>query len=155
MTALLTVSVSVWADWAPACVQDSLQRMYPQAEGIAWTHDGAYYVADFEHAGFDTRVWLDEGGHWQMKQTDWEVMDRVPADVFNAYALGNFSNWEVQNVTQVLFPHWLEIVVVEVGEPNLPTKYQLFYTPDGELLRERDVTNGGGELDAALFLNAQ
>ena len=43
---MLMVSVSASADWAPADVQAALKKMYPTADGVAWSHDESYYVAD-------------------------------------------------------------------------------------------------------------
>lgn len=149
---LLWVSLSARADWAPAAVQDSLRRMYPQAEDVAWTRDQGYYVAVFPDNGFDTRVWLDEEGRWAMTQTDWEVMDEAPDAVFMAFSSGEFSGWEVQNVTHVCFPRWTPMVAIEVGEPNLDTKYLLLYTDDGRLIRTRNVTDLYNILGASTFL---
>ena len=56
---MLMVSVSASADWAPADVQAALKKMYPTADGVAWSHDESYYVADFLMNGFDTKVWFD------------------------------------------------------------------------------------------------
>ena len=36
---MLMVSVSASADWAPADVQAALKKMYPTADGVAWSHD--------------------------------------------------------------------------------------------------------------------
>ena len=47
LMALLVVAVSVFADNAPAKVQTALKKMYPKADGIAWSQDGGYYCADF------------------------------------------------------------------------------------------------------------
>lgn len=145
-------SASVLADWAPVVVQDSLKQRYPQAQDIAWSQDHEYYVADFEHQGWDTRVWLDAEGRWVMTQTDWQTMDEAPAAVFNAFSAGTYANWQVQDVVWVEFPHWQPIVAIEVGDFNLPTKYQLLYTPDGRLIRARDVTNLYNVLGATTFL---
>ena len=46
LMALLVVAVSVFADNAPAKVQTALKKMYPKADGIAWSQDGGYYCAD-------------------------------------------------------------------------------------------------------------
>lgn len=149
---LLLWTASIRADWAPEVVQDSLKQMYPEATEVAWSRDGQYYVADFMYEGFDTRVWLDERGEWAMTQTDWQVMDEAPGAVFDAYSMGPYAGWEVQNVTSVHFPKWAAMVAILVGEPNLETKYQLLYTDDGRLIRARNVTNLGNVLGASTFL---
>ena len=103
--------------------------MYPTADGVAWSHDESYYVADFLMNGFDTKVWFDGQAQWVMQQTDWETMDEVPPAVYNAFAASEYSGGMVQNVTWVQFPKWQSIVAVEVGMANLQTKYQILFTP--------------------------
>ena len=140
------------ADWAPAAVQDSLKALYPQADGVAWSHDEAYYVADFPSDGFDVRIWFTDSGRWVMKQTDWQVLDEVPSAVYNAFAAGEYASWQVLDVVWVEFPHWQPLVSVTVGEQNLDTLMQLIYTPNGRLLRVRNVTNQSDFLGASTFL---
>lgn len=152
MWLLLSVSTIVWADWAPTIVQDSLKRLYPTAEDVAWTRDFEYYVADFLLGGFGTKVWFDANGNWVMKQTDWETLDEAPGAIFNAFSMSNFSDDEVEDVTWVQFPHWQSMVVLKVGIPNMESAYQLFYTPGGRLLRTRNVTYQYNILGASTFL---
>ena len=136
---MLMVSVSASADWAPADVQAALKKMYPTVDDVAWSHDESYYVADFLM-------------QWVMQQTDWETMDEVPPAVYNAFAASEYSGGMVQNVTWVQFPKWQSIVAVEVGMANLQTKYQILFTPTGEIIRARNVTYTYNPLGAATFL---
>ena len=149
---MLMVSVSASADWAPADVQAALKKMYPTADDVAWSHDESYYVADFLMNGFDTKVWFDGQAQWVMQQTDWAAMDEVPPAVYNAFAASEYSGGMVQNVTWVQFPKWQSIVAVEVGMANLQTKYQILFTPTGEIIRARNVTYTYNPLGAATFL---
>ena len=149
---MLLASISASAGYAPDSVQIALKKMYPTAVGIAWSQDKAYYVADFMMNGFDTKVWFNSDAEWVMKQTDWETLDEVPAAVFNAFAASQFSDGVVQNVVWVQFPKWQSIVAVEVGMANLQTKYQILFTPTGEIIRARNVTYTYNPLGAATFL---
>ena len=150
---MLMVSVSVFADYAPANVQAALKKIYPTADDIAWSRDEGYYVADFMMNGFDTKVWFNSEAQWVMKQTDWVTMDEVPPPaVYNAFAASQYSGEMVQNVTWVQFPEWQAIVAVEVGMANLQTKYQILFTPNGEILRVRNVTYTYNPLGASTFL---
>lgn len=149
---MLMLSVSVFADYAPASVQAALKKMYPTAGDVAWSRDEAYYVADFMMNGFDTKVWFNAEAEWVMKQTDWVTMDEVPPAVYNTFAASEFSGDMVQNVTWVQFPRWQAIVAVEVGRSNLQTKYQILFTPNGEILRARNVTYIYNPLGASTFL---
>ncbi|MCD8094396.1 MAG: PepSY-like domain-containing protein [Bacteroides sp.] len=149
---MLMSSLSVFADYAPANVQAALKKMYPTADDIAWSRDEEYYVADFMMNGFDTKVWFNADAEWVMKQTDWVTMDEVPPAVYNTFAASEFSGDRVQNVTWVQFPRWQAIVAVEVGRSNLQTKYQILFTPNGEILRARNVTYIYNPLGASTFL---
>ena len=149
---MLMVSVSVFADYAPANVQAALKKIYPTADDIAWSRDEGYYVADFMMNGFDTKVWFNSEAQWVMKQTDWVTMDEVPPADYNAFAASQYSGEMVQNVTWVQFPEWQAIVAVEVGMANLQTKYQILFTPNGEILRVRNVTYTYNPLGASTFL---
>ena len=149
---MLMSSLSVFADYAPANVQAALKTMYPTADDIAWSRDEEYYVADFMMNGFDTKVWFNADAEWVMKQTDWVTMDEVPPAVYNTFAASEFSGDRVQNVTWVQFPRWQAIVAVEVGRSNLQTKYQILFTPNGEILRARNVTYIYNPLGASTFL---
>ena len=149
---MLLASISASAGYAPDSVQIALKKMYPTAAGIAWSQDKAYYVADFVMNGFDTRVWFTPDAEWVMKQTDWETLDEVPAAVFNAFAASEFSDGVVQNVTWVQFPEWQPIVAIQVGKPNIQMKYQILFTPKGEVLRQQNITNAYNTLGASTFL---
>ena len=148
---MLLASISASAGYAPDSVQIALKKMYPTA-GIAWCQDMAYYVAAFVMTGFDTRVWFTPDAEWVMKQTDWETLDEVPAAVFNAFAASEFSDGVVQNVTWVQFPEWQPIVAIQVGKPNMQMKYQILFTPKGEILRQQNITNAYNTLGASTFL---
>ena len=145
---MLLASISASAGYAPDSVQIALKKMYPTAAGIAWSQDKAYYVADFVMNGFDTRVWFTPDAEWVMKQTDWETLD----EVFNAFAASEFSDGVVQNVTWVQFPEWQPIVAIQVGKPNMQMKYQILFTPKGEVLRQQNITNAYNTLGASTFL---
>ena len=152
LMALLVVAVSVFADNAPAKVQTALKKMYPKADGIAWSQDGGYYCADFMMNGYEKNVWFNAQGQWQMTQTEWGDTDELSATVYNAYASGPYSGWQVEDVTYVEFPKWQPIIVIKVGQQNVDIQYQLFYSPNGTLLRTRNVSYMDDILGHGTFL---
>lgn len=149
---LLQVNLNVSAEYVPTLVQDSLKALYPSIEVIGWSTDDNYYVANFQHDGFSTKVWLDTQGHWMMKQTDWQVMDEVPEAVYHTFTFGPYSTDEVLDVTYIEFPQQKAQVVILIGEDNAPTQYQLFYLTNGELTNARNVTDMSNILGASTFL---
>lgn len=149
---MLQANLPASAGFAPTLVQDSLKALYPSAHPIGWSIDHGYYVASFQHNGFNTKVWFDAQGHWKMKQTDWQVMDEVPEAVWHTFTFGPYSTDEVLDVTLVEFPHQRAQVVVHLGIDNAETEYQLFYLMDGELINARNVTDMSHILGASTFL---
>ena len=149
---MLALCAPTMADRAPQAVQDSLRNLYPTVRTVGWSTDGKYYVAGFEYDGFATQVWFDAQGRWQMKQTDWQVLDEAPEAVWHTFSFGPYSTDEVMDVTLVEFPRQKAQVVVLIGIDNAPTEYQLFYLTDGELINARNVTNMNDILGADTFL---
>ena len=152
LSIMLQASVSISAGYAPALVQDSLKALYPSVDTVGWSNDNGYYIAGFQHNGFDMKVWFNSKGNWVMKQTDWQVMDEVPEAVYHTFTFGPYSTDEVLDVTYVEFPRLKSQVVVHIGEDNAETEYQLFYLMDGELINARNVTNMSDILGANTFL---
>lgn len=149
---MLQACLHVSAGYAPALVQDSLKNLYPNIEAVGWTTDQGYYVASFQHDGYDTKVWFDIKGHWMMKQTDWQVMDEVPEAVYHNFTMGPYSTDNLLDVTYVAFPNREAQIIILIGEDNISVQYQLFYSPDGALNTARNVTNQSNILGASTFL---
>ena len=148
----LQINLNASAGNVPTAIQDSLKVLYPSVQTIGWNTDQAYYVAGFQHNGFNMKVWFDTKGHWKMKQTDWQVMDEVPEAVWHTFTFGPYSTDEGLDVTLVEFPQKESQVVIHLGEDNAETEYQLFYLTDGELINARNVTNLTNILGANTFL---
>lgn len=152
LSIMLQASVSVSAGFAPTLVQDSLKALYPSADTVGWSTDNGYYVAGFQHNGFNMKVWFTPKGNWVMRQTDWQVMDEAPEAVWHTFSFGPYSTDNVLDVTYVEFPRMKAQVVVQIGIDNSLTEYQLFYLTDGELINARNVTDMSNILGANTFL---
>lgn len=152
LSIMLQASVSVSAGYAPTLVQDSLRILYPSVQTVEWSTDNGYYVAGFQHNGFNTKVWFTPKGNWVMKQTDWQVMDEAPEAVWHTFSFGPYSTDNVLDVTYVEFPRMKAQVVVQIGIDNSLTEYQLFYLTNGELINARNVTDMSNILGANTFL---
>ena len=120
LLAMLAVTTTAFAGYSPANVQAALKKMYPDAKDIAWSQDDGYYCADFMMNGLEKNVWFNTQAQWVMIQTELISTDRL---------------------TSVEFPKWEPIIVIKVGQPNVDIKYQLFYAPNGEILRTRNVSD--------------
>ena len=148
----LLLSTSVFGDTPPGNVQSTFKKMYPKANGVAWSQDDGYYCANFAMNGFTKNVWFNVRGQWGMTQTDLVSLDRLSPAVYNAFVSGPYASWVVDNVTMVEFPKWQAIIVIKVGQDNVDIKYQLFYTPQGVLLKTRNVSDMYDILGPSTFL---
>ena len=125
---------------APANVQKAFKKLYPKVAYPDWSQKENYYIADFMQNGLEKEIWFDANANLIMTQTDLETMDRVSSNVYNAFSFGQYANWQVENVTLVELPKCPQTVVIEVQQYNMPTTYQLFYSPQGDLVFNRDIT---------------
>lgn len=147
----LLFSLSTFA-YVPPGVQATLKKMYPKANDIAWSQDAGYYCANFVKNGFTKNVWFNGNGQWQMTQTDLGSLDQLSPAVYNSFISGPYSSWVVDDVTMVEFPKWQAIIVIKVGQDNVDIKYQLFYTPQGVMLKTRNVSDMYDILGPGTFL---
>ena len=91
----LLLSTSVFGDTPPGNVQSTFKKMYPKANGVAWSQDDGYYCANFAMNGFTKNVWFNVRGQWVMTQTDLVSLDRLTPTVYNAFVSGPYANWVV------------------------------------------------------------
>ena len=73
LAVILLLSVSAFAILPPGNIQAAFKKMYPKANGIAWSQDDGYYCANFVMNGFTKNVWFNTQAQWQMTQTDMSV----------------------------------------------------------------------------------
>ena len=149
---LFNANLNASAGYAPTLVQDSLKTLYPSIRTVGWSTDHGYYVAGFQHNGFNMKVWFNPQGQWMMQQTDWQVMDEVPDAVYHTFTFSPYSTDEVLDVTLVTFPNRPAQIVIHIGIDNTETQYQLFYLTNGELINARNVTYMNHILGASTFL---
>lgn len=148
---MLLLALSLFA-YTPPNVQAAFKSMYPKANAVAWSQDDGYYCANFVMNGFTKKVWFNPQAQWQMTQTDLVSLDQLSSTVYNAFVSGSYASWEVNDVTMVEFPKWQAIIVIRVGQDNVDIQYQLFYTPQGVLLRTRNVSDMYDILGPGTFL---
>ena len=139
------------ADDAPSKVKAALKTMYPQVTNPVWSTESSCFVANFTENEYETEVWLDSNGNWIMTLTDLETADALPANVYNAFSMGNYAAEQVEDVTQATFPKCATVIVIKVGQQNLDFQYQLFYTLNGALIQTTNVGYTQGNLHPKSF----
>lgn len=152
MMLLITSTGLIFAIDAPANVAAAFKKYYPEVGLVIWSQDQGYYKGQFEYEGFNKSIWFNDQAQWVMEQTAIGSVDDVPPAVYNSFVSGEYANWIVETVTLVNFPKWQSIFVIKVGQNNAEGTNQLFYQPNGNLLKIVDVTNQYGILEPSVFI---
>ena len=108
-------------------------------------------MADFLMNGFDTKVWFDGQAQWVMQQTDWETMDEVPPCRLQCFCRQNIP----EDGAECHLGTVSQMAVHRGGrgrDGKSQTKYQILFTPTGEIIRARNVTHTYNR-SAATFCN--
>ena len=96
-------------------------------------------------------VWFDENAQWVMTENDVESLEKVPAPVSEAFMESIMSSMRLKDVRIITFPKHPTIIVIEVEVYNSNEEFQLFYSPDGKLQQQLNVSELGGEIYPGLF----
>lgn len=148
---LLLVSASAFAKELPAKIQAAFEKMYPQAVNVGWEQMAGCYVAEFVMDNREIDVWFDENAQWVMTENDVESLEKVPAPVAEAFMESIMSSMRLKDVRIITFPKHPTIIVIEVEVYNSNEEFQLFYSPDGKLQQQLNVSELGGEIYPGLF----
>ncbi len=148
---LLLVSASAFAKELPAKIQAAFEKMYPQAVNVEWEQMAGCYVEEFVMDNREIDVWFDENAQWVMTENDVESLEKVPAPVAEAFMESIMSSMRLKDVRIITFPQHPTIIVIEVEVYNSNEEFQLFYSPDGKLQQQLNVSELGGEIYPGLF----
>ncbi len=144
----LLVSIFVWG----ACsntdnpylpdnpnIVTKFNELYPNAQDVDWDKKGIYYVANCRVSGSELDVWFNDNAVWLMTEED-IFRSNLPSAVESSFEDGKYSNWVMDNVTLLTLPGntpTIYLLEVQSGDKEMA----LFYTPDGTLTLEKDITN--------------
>jgi uncharacterized membrane protein YkoI len=126
-------------------VVESLLTKYPSAQNITWGRAWGYWVAEFERAEQEVMVeceaWISNNGLWYLGVSDIPY-PTLPAAVQEAFNASKYSEWFIDEVDMVerYNSQTVYIIEAEVDESNTGNVVDLYYTPDGTLLRT--IENG-------------
>lgn len=149
---LLLMSVAAFAKGhLPENVKRAFQKMYPKATDVEWEQMAGCYVAEFIADNQEIDVWLSNDAEWVMTETDVESLEKVPTPVAEAFMNSTMAGMRLRDVRIITFPKRPTVIVMEVQQYNSDEEFQLFYAPDGTLLKSLDVTELGGEIYPGLF----
>ena len=123
----------------------ALKAKYPAATNVVWQTKQGYVVADFSLAearaagAAELSAWFDNGGAWYMTETDipFAALPEAVQTAFNGseYAA---APWQVDDVDKLEREGVETIYVVEVEkrENGNKTEVDLYYAPDGVLVKK-------------------
>lgn len=124
------------ANQVPLSYKTALNALYPDAAKVEWERDGGYYVADFTRIGYDYDVWFGNEAAWAMTSIDYgRSMSELPETVTSAFAASGYvPGVTVDEVKEYQRPAGI-FYIIEVESDNDGKETNLFYSPDGTLLR--------------------
>lgn len=119
----------------------NFDEMYPGATNIKWSSRSGHEVIRFNSSNRELEAWFDHSGSWKLTETE-IPLTLLPSAVGKAFAQGDYSNWEIEDIDYVQRRDHDPIYVLEVelGEEE----FDLYYTSDGTLVkafRDSDATN--------------
>jgi hypothetical protein len=121
-------------------LQKALLERYPSAVNVEWGTRGGYIIADFEipsTADLDYQAWFSSKGVWYMTESDMLYGD-LPAAVRQSFESGYYAQWRVEEVDKLERESAPTLYVVEAEGlvDGVEQDMELFYTADGELVKE-------------------
>jgi len=124
----------------PANITEALKQLYPNAQNVEWEMKGDYYVADCWVTGDELDVWFDANANWVMTENELDSIDQLVPAVYTGFRNSNYSSWVVTDVFVLTYPQHPTESVIQVKQGNL--RFALYFSQEGGLLHERDITNG-------------
>lgn len=136
--------------------KSALLAKYPSATNIRWQIKDKYVVASFAlpalrtvaDGGNDLSAWFDNGGAWYMTETD-ILFTMLPEAVRTAFGATEYASapWMVDDVDKLEREGVETVYVIEAEkhENGLETEVDLYYSPDGVLVKK--IVDAGGDYD--------
>ncbi|WP_334167039.1 hypothetical protein [Phocaeicola paurosaccharolyticus] len=131
--------------------QEKISELYPDATQVSWQNNGIYKVALFDHNDFAMKVWLNKKAEWVMSVLDIQKTDELPTKVNNAFALSQYSKWNVSNVYWTTFSNRQEEFIIKVNNTKSTQTKEIFYSPSGEEIRNINVGYNNSNITPKLF----
>lgn len=126
----------------PDNLSQALIVKYPAAQKIEWEKKGEYYVAECRVNGQEKDVWFNAAGEWKMTETEIYWSD-LPVEVQNSFNSSTYVSWYQDDFDMLEYPTRSTLYVIEVEQGK--TEHQLFYTADGNLEEDKDVSRQSDE----------
>lgn len=113
-------------------VEDTFTAKYADAFGASWEKKGDYWVVDFRNGAKDMEAWFGNDGVWYFTETD-IAFDSLPEPVKTAFSASEYQTWRIDDIDMIERQGMETVYVLEVERGK--EEYDLYYSPDGTLLK--------------------
>ncbi|HEY0977417.1 MAG TPA: PepSY-like domain-containing protein [Flavobacteriales bacterium] len=132
---LPATAVRAQGDQPPAAAKDHFAQQYPGAVVKEWEKKTKHYKVEFKlkDEKYEAHYALD--GAWVRTEHD-VPKSTLPPTITGALKAGKYASWKVKDVEQHATPQHAVLYKVEVEKDE--RKMEVFFTPDGQVLREQE-----------------
>lgn len=130
-------------------IEAAFRAQYPGATHVEWERKSDYYVADFRLDNIEAEAWYDAQAAWHMTETD-ITFEMLPEAVKTSFAASIYADWRVDDVDKLERKGIETVYVIDVEQGR--EEYDLYYSPDGVLIKAIPDTNDdhAGDLPGTL-----
>lgn len=126
----------------------NLLAKYPNAQDIAWKTKGKFNIASFttpvtkQGSVVKHSAWFNNNGDWNMTESDLVYAD-LPTAIKTAFEASVYFTWEIDDIDYINRPGMQEVFIIEVEgiDNGVETEIDLYYSPDGILIKAIVDTN--------------
>ncbi len=136
---LLLLNSSVYAQApivnVPQVARDHFAQRYSKAAKQKWKQDSKQIKAEFELKGEKYASIYTPNGEWVRTERN-IPKSALPAAVTSALQAGKYASWKIDDVEEHNTPQQSKLYKVKVKTET--KKAELFFAPDGKLVREEE-----------------
>lgn len=117
----------------PANLNESFQKLYPEATDVEWEKEGATYKVEFDTNQMEHEIWYSENG--TLVKTEKELaITELPAAIASALK-SNYSKYKIDEV-EMTEENGKKIYEIEL-EKMFSKDITIFMTDNGSVVEER------------------
>lgn len=119
----------------PSSVTEALKAQYPHATAIEWSDKLTGYAATFSDSSTKLIAYYSNDAAWEKTEQQIEF-DALPESVKTGKDKSKYAEWDTGIIEKIMLPEDKLQYRVQV-EKNDFQKKNLYFTPDGKLLKDK------------------